>query len=124
MAVLPTLGVQIPSFSVITNLVGIPMSVLAFVLPPMMELRLLGFANVPKVKVILYCALAFTGLAICIVTTIYSFLGYDDDYEQYNCPPQSESCTSAEPTEPTLAPEPTAVVQLAAAVVRMLRASV
>ena len=112
---------QIKEFSVITNLVGIPMSILAFVLPPMMELRLLGFANVSKVRIVLYSTLAIVGLAICIVTTVYSFLGVDVDYT--DCSDATQPCAvfvdpTAAPTEvPTAGPTATAV----AGVMNLLR---
>jgi len=45
---------QIEKFSVITNLVGIPMSVLAFVIPPLMDIKINGFENLkPAEKVTL-----------------------------------------------------------------------
>ena len=97
---------QIKEFSVITNLVGIPMSVLAFVLPPLMEIRLIGWANVSRVRATAYIALAAIGLAICIVTTVYSFLGTSIDYEAAGCDPAELPCFA--PEEPAT-PVPTVI---------------
>jgi hypothetical protein len=88
---------------VISNLVGIPMSLLAFVLPPLMELRLRGAGQSSRVRIVGYYTLALAGLVICIVTTVFSFLGFADDYDDYGCGDATRPCAAVVP-DPTESP--------------------
>ena len=59
-------------FGLLTNLTGISLAFLAFVMPPMMELKLVGPLGRTKGMLISHSLLALLGVALCILTLVTS----------------------------------------------------
>ncbi|KCV71901.1 hypothetical protein H696_01310 [Fonticula alba] len=70
---------QVKSFGLITNLVGVPMSLLAFVCPPMMHFMLVGWHGVRPFERWVYTLIVVGGLACAILTTVIEFIVVRED---------------------------------------------